>query len=143
VQWGRLSSSAQNRRKVCDVPPICDRGSIDADWAHGACRKACPKLMELTGRGAMRAYVGRAGMTELCIWTTRFAFETSWWEAPQSAIAHIAERAKGTRNETQLCTARTSLEPIRGRGHSRRPSLDSAAQRPVWGTHLLARPPWA
>jgi len=28
VQWRRLSSSAQNRRKVCNVPPICDRGSI-------------------------------------------------------------------------------------------------------------------
>src|SRR5205085_12170865 len=32
------------------------------------------------------------GMTELCIWTTRFAFAPHGGEAPQSAIAHIAER---------------------------------------------------
>jgi uncharacterized protein (DUF1330 family) len=46
VQWGRLSSSAQNRRKVCDVPPICDRGSIDAANAgmKGAAQPGRPLL---------------------------------------------------------------------------------------------------
>src|SRR5262245_18141103 len=99
--------------------------------------------MELTGRCARRADVSGEGCPSFAVGPPSSHLTPSWWEAPQSAIAHIAERAKGARNETQLCTARTNLEPIRSRGHSRRPSLDSAAQRLVRGTHLLARPPWA
>src|SRR5262249_54903647 len=78
-------------RKQCRTPTACGKSRFQLIGETGHAEK---HVREIGIHWTVREESLRRprGMTEPCIWTTRFAFAPSWWEAPQSAIAHIAER---------------------------------------------------